>query len=148
MIGRYWEEFQEGEEFLTPGRTITEADVVGFASLSGDHNELHTNAEYARQAGFPGPVPQMLLVMAHSAGLISRLGLFEGTAVGLLALEWRGERAVQIGDTLRCRVRIARLEERAHDRGLVVREVEVLNQRDEVVHVGRHEVMVVRKPPR
>jgi acyl dehydratase len=147
-MGRYWEEFNEGEEFLTPGRTITEADVVGFASLSGDHNELHTNAEYARRAGFPGPVPQVLLVLAHAAGLISRLGLFEGTAIGLLSLEWRSERPVQIGDTLRCRVRIARLEERGLDRGLVVREVEVLNQRDEVVHVGRQEVMVVRNASR
>jgi len=52
--GLYFEEMEEGQEMTSPGRTVTEADVVTFAGLSGDYNPLHTDAEYARGSS-PSP---------------------------------------------------------------------------------------------
>ena len=46
MAGKYFDEFVVGDEFITPSRTITETDVVMFAAMSGDYNELHTSEEY------------------------------------------------------------------------------------------------------
>ncbi len=42
-MARYFEEFEQGEVLFSQGRTITEADVINFASLTGDWNELHVN---------------------------------------------------------------------------------------------------------
>ncbi|MFH1908593.1 MAG: MaoC/PaaZ C-terminal domain-containing protein, partial [Chloroflexota bacterium] len=44
----YFDEFQVGQTFTSPGRTITESDIVTFAGLSGDFNLLHTDAEYCK----------------------------------------------------------------------------------------------------
>ena len=144
-LGRYFEDLEAGQEFVTPGRTIFESDLVAFSGISGDHNELHTNVEAARARGLPGPLPYVHLVMAMAAGLIQRLGLFEGTAEGFLALEWRYVAPLQIGDTVHCRVKIAELRSEGPDRGLVRREVAVLNQREEVVQQGWHELLVRRR---
>ena len=43
--GRYFDDFEVGSEFVTPARTITQTDIVNFACLSGDFNEVHTNFE-------------------------------------------------------------------------------------------------------
>ena len=45
MKKSYFEDFEIGDEFITPGRTVTEADVVLFAGLTGDYNRIHTDAE-------------------------------------------------------------------------------------------------------
>ena len=45
--GYYFEEFEVGQKMISPGRTITESDVVGFAGLSGDFNQIHTDEQYA-----------------------------------------------------------------------------------------------------
>ena len=49
--GLYFEEFSLGHKFVTAGRTVTEADVVSFAGLSGDFNQMHVDAEVGRGAG-------------------------------------------------------------------------------------------------
>ncbi len=45
--GLYFEEFEVGQSITSAGRTVTEADVVGFAALSGDWNSIHTDAQHA-----------------------------------------------------------------------------------------------------
>ena len=59
--GRYFEQFEVGEMMETPARTITEADVVAFAGLSGDYNPIHTNAEFAKETVFGERVDALLL---------------------------------------------------------------------------------------
>lgn len=44
ILGKYFEDFEEGMEFLTLGRTMTEADIVNFSGFTGDFNPLHTDA--------------------------------------------------------------------------------------------------------
>ena len=75
---RYFEDFHVGDEVVTPGRTIFEADVVNFFYLSGDQNEAHSNLEVARRSGLDGPSVQWNLVFALVAGLIMRSGLYTG----------------------------------------------------------------------
>ena len=49
MVGMFWEEWEIGAEFHTASRTITEADVVNFAGISGDYNPLHIDEEFCKQ---------------------------------------------------------------------------------------------------
>ena len=67
--GRYFEELAVGEVVESPGRTITEADVVFFANLSGDFNPLHTDAEYARTTTFGERIAHGLLGLSVASGL-------------------------------------------------------------------------------
>ncbi|MFM9968149.1 MAG: hypothetical protein ACKVQK_07090 [Burkholderiales bacterium] len=69
---RHFEDYEIGDEVVTPARTIFEADVVNFFYLSGDQNEAHSNLEVSRQRGLEGPSVQWNLVFTLVAGLLSR----------------------------------------------------------------------------
>ena len=83
MSGRYFDEWIEGEECITPTRTITETDVVMFAAMSGDYNELHTSAEVTKDNQFGRRIVHGLLALAISHGLLFRTGYLEGAAIAL-----------------------------------------------------------------
>ena len=53
--GLYFEEMTEGLQVSSPGRTVTETDVVLFCGLSGDYNQLHSDTEFARATPFGQP---------------------------------------------------------------------------------------------
>ncbi|MBI4241201.1 MAG: acyl dehydratase, partial [Candidatus Rokubacteria bacterium] len=67
---RYFEEIQVGEEYLSPGRTVTEADIVIFAGLSGDYNVLHTDAEFMKSSIFGERIAHGLLGLGIQSGLL------------------------------------------------------------------------------
>ena len=71
-MARCFEEYSEGEVLLSPSRTITETDVVGFAGLSGDWNEIHTNEEFAKQGYYGRRIAHGALIFSISMGLASR----------------------------------------------------------------------------
>ena len=141
--GRYFEEFAEGDTIVTAGRTITEGDIVRFAGLSGDYNQIHTDADYAAQGLFGERVAHGLLVLSIASGLAVQTGMIEGTVLAFREVDWKFSRPVMIGDTVHVRVEVA--STKALPRlggGNVTMKVSVLNQRDEVVHRG-HWVMLV-----
>lgn len=76
--GRYWDEFSEGETFVTAARTVTESAVEAFAGLSGDFNPLHTDEESARLGPTKGRIAHGMLVLSNATGLVNQLRLFEG----------------------------------------------------------------------
>src|SRR5260370_8991033 len=78
---RYFEDFNIGDQWDTPRRTITEADIVNFAALTGDHNPIHTDEEYAKHTIFGGRILHGPAGFAIATGLEFRLGIKEGTAV-------------------------------------------------------------------
>ena len=82
--GLWFEEFHVGLRIETPARTITEADVVNFAGLSGDFVSLHTEEVFAKRTPFRGRIAQGMLVQSVATGLGMRSGVFEGT-IGALA---------------------------------------------------------------
>ncbi|GIV97956.1 MAG: MaoC family dehydratase [Herpetosiphonaceae bacterium] len=143
----YYEDFQVGDEFITPGRTVTEADVMLFAGLSGDYNPLHTDAEYARETIYGERIAHGLLGLSIATGLKARLGIMQGTIMAFLGLEWRFTGPITFGDTIHCRVRIKSMRETSKpDRGIIVQAVQIVNQRGEVVQEGEMTTMIRRRP--
>jgi acyl dehydratase len=143
----YFEDFSIGQTFQTPGRTITEADVVNFAAWTGDNNRIHTDAEFASQTRYGQRIAHGMLGASLCLGLIARTGVFEGSAVALLEVdEWQFTNPVFIGDTLTCTVEIVgtRLTSKGNT-GVVQRMLHLNNQRKETVQTGRMDILMLTR---
>jgi acyl dehydratase len=144
-LRRYYDEIEVGEEYESPGRTVTETDIVLFAGLSGDYNVLHTDAEFMKTSIFGERIAHGLLVLAMQSGLLTR-ATRAYAIVSLVGLRWKFKGPIKIGDTIRLRVRVLAKRDGEHpDRGLVTLARTVLNQRDEVVQEGETELVVEKK---
>ncbi|MBF4591924.1 MaoC family dehydratase N-terminal domain-containing protein [Curtobacterium sp. VKM Ac-1395] len=146
-VPHYLEDLAAGQTFTTPGRTITEADVVSFASWTNDNNQVHTDVEFAARTRYGQRIVHGMLGASLCVGLIARTGVFEGSAVALLGIDqWRFTAPVFIGDTVTCQVEIlsTRLTS-SGTTGIVERMVTLRNQHDEVVQQGRMDVMVLTR---
>jgi len=143
----YFEDLRVGEEYTSPGRTVTEADLVIFAGLSGDYNVLHTDAEHMKSSIFGERIAHGLLGLSIQQGLASRGE--PAAAHGLLsALKWKFKGPIKIGDTVHVLSRIAAKKDGPDaGRGLVTVERRLVNQRDEVVQEGETEHVVERRKP-
>jgi acyl dehydratase len=143
---RWFEEIEVGEESESPGRTVTEADIVIFAGLSGDYNILHTDAEFMKSSSFGERIAHGLLGLAIQSGLFTRSGVAYAT-LGVGSLRWKFKGPIKIGDTIRVRGRVTAKEDGPKgDRGLVTVARQVLNQRDEIVQEGETDLVVERRP--
>ena len=142
---RYFDDIALGEEYESPGRTVTEADIVTFAGLSGDYNVLHTDAEFMRQSIFGERIAHGLLGLAVQAGLFTRATQAYAT-LALVGLRWKFKGPIKIGDTIRLRAKVvAKKEAEKPDRGLVTVQRTILNQREEVVQEGETDLLVERR---
>lgn len=145
--GRYFEDFVLGEEIETAARTITEADVLTFANLSGDTNPLHVDPEYARTTIFGERIAHGLLGLSVASGLAWQTGLMEGTAEAFIGLDWKFRAPIRLGDTIRVRMVATQKREMPHlNGGFITISAQVLNQRDEVVQKGTWTVLVRSRP--
>lgn len=142
--GFFFEDYQTGQIFLSPGRTITEADVVAFAGLTGDWSAIHTDAVYAAQHPVGQRIAHGMLVVSIASGLTVRLGLLEDTLLAFREIErWKFSQPVFLGDTLRVRITInATRPVTRLGGGLVGLQAEVLNQSGQVVQHGQWSVLV------
>ncbi len=144
--GRYFEEFTVGERFVTLRRTITEADVVSFAALTGDYNPLHVDAEFGKETQFGERIAHGMLGASYAVGLIAALGLTEGTVIAIVHMTWDFTAPIKIGDTIHVQQTVKSVREtRRRDRGMIVFDVNVINQRGEVVQKGERSLLVARK---
>ena len=133
---------------MTPGRTMTETDVVMFAGMSGDFNELHTNKEFNKDVQFGQRIVHGLLGLAVSHGLLFRLGLLDGTAIAFLSIDqWQFKSPILFGDTIRVRVVVAEKKESKskHDRGIVKFFLQIIKQDDVVSQEGYKSIMIRRQ---
>jgi acyl dehydratase len=142
----YFEDIEVGFRFETPRRTVTEADLVAFAGVSGDFNPLHTDAVFAAGSIYGERIAHGALVLSLATGLRQRVGLFDRTLMGLLEIRsWRFRAPVLIGDTLRVANEITELRPTSKpDRGIMVHRVEVIKQDDTVAAEGEL-VMLLRR---
>lgn len=142
--GLYFEEFEVGQSITSVGRTVTEADVVAFAALTGDWNTIHTNAVYAAEHPFGQRVAHGLLGLSIASGLAVRLGFMEGTVLAFREMGvWKFSLPIFIGDTIRVRTSVVETKPmRRLGGGLVTFKVEILNQEDKVVQRGTWGVLV------
>jgi len=147
MSGKYFDDWTINEEYSTPTRTITETDVVMFAAMSGDYNELHTSAEATRQNQFGQRIAHGLLVLSISHGLLFRTGFLDQTAIAFLSVDnWKFQAPVFFGDTIRVKFKVSDKKESKSkkDRGVVTLSLEVVNQNDVVVQSGDKAIMIKR----
>lgn len=138
----YFEDLEPGMQWRTGSRTVTEADLVGFAGVSGDFNPIHVDAVHAAASGFGERIAHGALVLAIATGLRQQEGRLRGTLKAWLGMrEWRFRAPVRIGDTLTVVNRMTELRRREED-GLAVQLVSVVNQREEVVAEGEFLTLV------
>jgi acyl dehydratase len=146
--GMWFEEFEAGQQIITPGRTITENDIVSFAGLSGDYNQIHTDAEFARKTPFGQRVAHGLLGLGIASGLAMRTGVLEGTVIAFREINnWKFTNPIYIGDTIHVVLDV--IETKPIPRvggGSIIIELAVLNQRDEVTMKGTWTALVASKP--
>lgn len=145
--GMYFEEFEVGQKIVSVGRTITEADIVAFAGLSGDYNQIHTDAEFSKSTPFGQRVAHGLLVLSIASGLSMRTGALEGTTLAFREIsEWKFTRPVMPGDTVHVVIEIKKLKAFPRSKaGTVAFELDVRNQRDETVMKGSWVMLVASK---
>ena len=142
---RAFDDIKIGEEFVSPGRTVTETDIVVFAGLSGDYNILHTDAEHMKTSQFGERIAHGLLGLAIQQGLAGRVAA-ELAELPYAALAWKFRAPIKIGDTIHVVSRVT--EKRDGERpgwGIVTLERRVLNQRGEVVQEGETEHLIERR---
>jgi len=145
--GMYFEEFEIGTEVISPGRTITETDVVTFAGLSGDYNPLHTDKEFTKNTPFGQRIAHGALILSIATGLADRLGFIEGTALAFRELTWKFSQPVFIGDTVHLEARCKALKPTARlGGGLVIFDVKVVNQEGKTTQKGEWQVLVASRP--
>ncbi|MFC1535029.1 MaoC/PaaZ C-terminal domain-containing protein [Thermodesulfobacteriota bacterium] len=140
----YFDDFHLGQKFITKARTVTEADVVNFAGLSGDFNQLHMDAEYAAKTGFSKPIAHGILGIAIHSGLAYQLT--EGTILAFLELTWQFKLPIFIGDTIHVEQVVKELRDSSKEgRGILIFEKELVNQREEVVQTGTTTILLAKR---
>ncbi len=144
--GLYYQEIEEGEVWLSPSRTVTEADIVLFAALTGDMNPLHVDHEFARQSAFGRPVAHGLLGLSLVAGLGANWPRMQ-TLAFVRIHEWHFLKPIMPGDTVHVRTEVLAIEPRARGRRALVRwKRQLINQDNVVVQEGVTETLVEGRP--
>jgi len=146
--GFWFEEFEVGNVHTSPGRTITESDIMGFAGLTGDYSQVHTDEEFCRKSKFGTRIAHGLFGLAVAQGLMWRTNYTQGTGVGSLGWDkWSFKLPIKIGDTVHARWTIKDKRESKSQKGIgiITEWVELVNHRDEVVQQGEHITMIKMK---
>lgn len=144
-----FEDYTLGERLVSPARTITEADIVNFAMITGDWHPIHINAEYAKESPFGQRIAHGMLTMSLGGSLCMWMGpnvFAPKSFIAFLAMdEIRMKSPTFIGDTLRWEGEIAGLEAKSQGRGVITYSCEVKNQRDEVCASYVQKILVGRR---
>jgi acyl dehydratase len=148
--GYTYADLHVGMSFRSPGRTITDADLVAFSGLTGDYSELHTSDVYANSSQFGRRVAHGMLGLAYAHGLMwPRTGELRETAIAFLGInDWKFVGPIFIGDTIFVNYRIAELRDSKSKpaQAIVTFDVEIVNQDDRVVQRGRKALLVSKVP--
>ncbi|MBA3866958.1 MAG: MaoC family dehydratase N-terminal domain-containing protein [Solirubrobacterales bacterium] len=134
-----------GGRFRSPGRTITETDLVSFSALTGDHHPLHTDVEWAAQSEFNGRIAHGMLLLSYCVGLVP---LDPAQVLALRGFERVAfKRPVRIGDTIHVEGELEAKKELDAATGLVLFAWKIVNQRSEVVTLAKVKVLWRRALP-
>ncbi len=149
-LGLRYADLHIGMTFRSPGRTITDADLVGFAGLTGDYSELHTSDVYAKNSQFGRRVAHGLLGLAYAHGLMwPRTGELRETAVAFLGIsDWKFAGPIFVGDTIFVNYQLAELRDSRSKptQAVAVFDVSVVNQDEKVVQQGRKALLMSKVP--
>ena len=150
MRGKCIEEFKDGQVDVSRARTITETDVVTFSWVSGDINPMHTDAEHSAKSPMGQRIAHGALGLSIATGLSASLGYLDGTAIAALGIdEWKFIKPILFNDTIHLRATVVSARPTSKpDRGVLVRRMELVNQRGEVVQSGLMTTMVLTRAAR
>ena len=144
--GLYFEDFEVGMQVVTAARTITEADIVTFAGLSGDFNQIHTDEVYASNDTFGRRIAHGLLVQSIATGLAVRSGVIDGTVLAFRELSAKFSLPVFIGDTVHVLIEITKKKAlRRLGGGNITMKYSVINQEGEKVQRGDWIMLIKNK---
>lgn len=146
--GMHFEDFEVGQKVSTAGRTVTETDIVMFAGLTGDFNQIHVDAEYSKTTPFGARVAHGLLGLSFASGLIVQTGIMEGTIMAFREInEWKFIKPIFIGDTVHVETEV--LATKALPRiggGSVNLQLELKNQTGETLMKGTWTALFLSRP--
>ena len=147
MRGLYWEEWEIGNEYISPSRTVTETDIINFAGVSGDYNPLHMDEEYCKKTQFGTRIAHGPLIYSIAAGLLFQLHLYDDTLIAFLGFDsLKFTKHVIDGDTITAKINVIEKRETSRpDRGVMKRSLKVFNQRDEMVQDAVQAFLLKRK---
>jgi acyl dehydratase len=144
--GLTYDEFEIGNIFPSQARTVTEADVVSFAGLSGDFNPLHTDEEFAKSMPAGTRIAHGVLILSMATGMANWMGIFEGTTIALMEQVTRYKGAVKFGDTIHLEMEVIEKKPTSKpDRGVVKFAVRVKNQSAATVVEGEWTLLMKTK---
>jgi len=142
-VSQYFEDFALDSVSTSRSRTVTEADIVNFAGLSGDFIELHMSEAYAAQGPFGKRIAHGALVFSISTGLTVQTVKIDDTVIAFYGMDkLRFTRPVFIGDTIHVVKKVIAKAPKGADRGVVTFETTVLNQNGETVLVYTDKLLV------
>lgn len=140
-----YDDLRIGDYFDTGGITVTEAHVVAFAGVSGDHFDVHVDDEFAQAHGFPGRIAHGLLGLSMTDGLKNRSPV-KIAGIASLGWNWAFRGAILIDDRIKARVTVKEMRgTKRKDRGIVTLFFDVTNQRGETVQDGETLLLTSRK---
>jgi acyl dehydratase len=142
MIQRYFEDFQVGDRFRSPSRTLTDAHFLFFAGMTGDNHPIHYDDEHAKGTRFGRRLAHGLMLTSMTAVGASPLALqIEASIVAFVEQSCRFLAPAFIGDTIRPEHEVVALD-RKRSAGLVTLRVTLTNQRGETVLEGQHRYLI------
>jgi 3-hydroxybutyryl-CoA dehydratase len=142
-VSQYFEDFTLDSVSASRSRTVTEADIVNFAGLSGDFIELHMSEAYAAKGPFGKRIAHGALVFSISTGLTVQTIKIDDTVIAFYGMDkLRFTRPVFIGDTIHVVKKVIAKEPKGADRGVVTFETTVLNQNGETVIIYTDKLLV------
>jgi 3-hydroxybutyryl-CoA dehydratase len=146
-IGLYYEDCELGKTMRTRSRTVTEADIVQFGSLTGDFNPMHFDAEYMQEHLLGQRVAHGMLTLSYAVGQAYQLGFMERTVLAFRSLEMKFSQPVFIGDTIHVEMTISEKKDAARlGGGMVSLTVQIIKQDGTVVQKGRWDVLIASRP--
>ncbi|MBC7707009.1 MAG: dehydratase [Rhodoferax sp.] len=148
--GYRYDDLHVGLAFRSPGRTISEADLMAFAGLTGDFSELHTSDVYAKASQFGRRVAHGMLGLAYAHGLMwARTGELRECAIAFLGInDWKFVEPIFIGDTIFVNYQIKELRESKSrpTQAIASFDVQIVDQSNRIVQRGTKALLVSKVP--
>lgn len=142
----YFDDMEVGQEWVSGGRTVTEADIVHFAGFSGDFNPIHVDAEFAKTTPFRKPIAHGFAVFSIGSGLGVMAPQLRTIAM-LRVRYWNFILPVFAGDTIKMTSRVIEKTLRGRGkRGEVVWQRSISNQEGKVVQEGEIVLLIEARP--
>lgn len=145
LVDTYFDDLKLGATETTRARTVTEADIVNWCSLTGDWFVLHSDKVYAEKSVFGQRIAPGIMVLAFSGGL-GVPARPEAIIANYGTDRVRYPQPTFIGDTLHLEIEVVELRERDHETGIATFRWDMVNQDGHTVMASRLIVLVKRSP--